>query len=140
MPFYKNKVNRKITIFLRNAIRIEFQPYETIELETKGLHLQHANYLDLVTPDEINRARAANLKENVETVTPEPKKVEINEKQILEVKEPTKNKELLTEPVKEGTGVKKSRKKKTLLTEKKKKVSDGYNQLKKEVTVATSGK
>ena len=142
MPYYRNKVDRKVKLGYR-TIMLEFHPLETQLLDIQNLHKLHPNYIDLVTQEEINRGRAELLGETVtEEVVAEPvvkKNVVKNEKMVAEVKEPAKNKELLSEPVKEGKGVKKSRKKKTVLAEKKK-TDEGYNQIKKEVTVATSGK
>ena len=130
MPYYRNKLNQKITVFIKQAQPVKFMPGETKLLKSKDLHKQYPKYIQLIS-DEL----VAKKKEGSEVVKEEEKK-----EVISEVKQPTSDKVLVDEPVQEEKKSTKPKKKtsKKKSTKKKQKISEGYSFAKKEVTVAIS--
>jgi len=128
MAFYRNITTRPITVFLNNVIPVKFQPNETIEIDTVGLAERYSKFLVEVPYEVIKRERIKNIKEEEYK---EPVEKSNEKEKIIEIKQPTPNTDLITEPVQEKVG-KRGKKKKL------KKLNEEYGLSKKEYTVATS--
>ncbi len=81
---FKNITNRDITVFLNNAKPIKFKSNQTIKIPSTDLHMKYPGYITLIQEEVSEKV----VKEVV-------KKKEF----ISEVKNPTENKELISEPV-----------------------------------------
>ena len=128
MPYFKNKKNGKLTVFINNAVPVVFQDGETKELTCTNLHEVYPRWISLIPENKLLKNQ------------PEVEEVEVKEV-ISEVKQPKAGKELIEEPVAEEIKVKSKKpekKKKALPNKKKQKISEGYNQYKKETVVAKS--
>lgn len=142
MPFYRNKYDREITIFLNNRISVKFHPNETRELSQPDLDKKYATYLELI-PNEVIKKVQENLKTQgivTEPIITTKKVLETNEKTIAEIKQPAANKELIAEPIQEEQRTVKKKLKRLDEVTNSKKLDEGYKQSKREVTIASSGK
>ena len=88
---YKNKLQRKLTVFLNNSVPVVFYPGEVKDLQFVGLEKSYPGMIELVGEDKIRDM----VKEEKEKLEQKKKEKET----IIEVKQPEEGKELISEPV-----------------------------------------
>ena len=145
MPYYRNKLGRKVTVFIKNSIPVKFYPNESKLLKENGLDEVYPHYIEKIADKDVKFGPTV-----TETVIEAPK-VEKKKETIIEVKQPTPDKELVTEPIEEEVKVKieepevveekpKKKKKAPPKRKKKQKISEGYKQTIGETVVAGASK
>ena len=144
MPYYRNKLNRKVTVFIKNSIAVKFYPNESKLLKENDLDKVYPKYIEKIADKDVKFGPTV-----TETVTKTPK---VEEKEVIsEVKQPTPDKELVTEPIEEEVKVKieepevveekpKKKKKTPPKRKKKQKINEGYKRTIGETVVAGASK